>query len=132
MAINANNLSSKEYFGVIRATSNDIKHADRDPHAMVSLEPQDVELLLWIATYDLGVLKSSSPESEIYQLWCIARHAAIFKHDEMGPVVAASCALFGDLAKASRLEALAAGRKELQNIRSLNDAVGPLTDTAPR
>lgn len=116
-AIEANKLTSKEYFDVIRATSNAMKHADRDTHAITSLEPEDVELSLWMALYDLTTLKALSPKCEIYQLWCFARYPTILAPPaahEMQKIVETSQAYFGDLAKLSREAALTAGRRRLE------------------
>lgn len=118
MAIESNKLSRKEYFDIIRAASNELKHAERDPHAMVSLGSQDVELAIWVATFDLSTLGALTRKCEVYQLWCFARYPTIFApsgSQEMQEIVELSQTYFGDLSSLSRQEALAAGRHKLRD-----------------
>jgi hypothetical protein len=72
------NLSSKEYFDVLRAPSNFLKHADRDPDATLRWKVQDTEALMMAAVMNAGELDGLSAAASVFQLWYIAKHRAIF------------------------------------------------------
>jgi len=54
-------------------TANFFKHADRDPTATISLEDDDVEVMLFFAGHDFGRVAGGMPiEAQVFEAWAYA------------------------------------------------------------
>ena len=111
-AQDANGLNQKQYYEVIRATQNFLKHADRDPDDQISFDPNDTDALAFGAVWNAGALGPMSLPMQVFHLWYWASHSHLPDTDAH-PVYYAFD-LFGDLRGLSRVEQIGIGRMVLE------------------
>jgi hypothetical protein len=111
MAQDANNLTSAEYFSIMRKAQNFFKHARNDADAVLEFDPVDTESLAFWAIMNGSELAPMSVEAQVFQLWYIASHSPLDNVEE-SPLKEA-IQLFGDLRSVERTERLHAGKKAL-------------------
>jgi hypothetical protein len=109
-------ISTAEYFRVLREPSNFLKHADKDPDAVLRWEVQDTEALMMTAVMNAAELDLLSPDASVYQLWYIAKHRRIFSRTfEVGE---RALNTFPGIANMSPAEQRAAGLRRLQEFHA--------------
>jgi hypothetical protein len=75
----------KEFLRVVRSNENFFKHADTDPDASLTFNPESTEFLLFEAVVAHAMLTGFGlPETCIFFLWFCARHADILARE--GPL----------------------------------------------
>ena len=63
----------EEMIRPLSKTANFFKHADRDPTATISLEDDDVEVMLFFAGHDFGRVAGGMPiEAQVFEAWAYA------------------------------------------------------------
>ena len=63
----------EEMIRPLSKTANFFKHADRDPTATISLEDDDVEVILFFARHDFGRAAGGMPiEAQVFEAWAYA------------------------------------------------------------
>jgi hypothetical protein len=68
----------KEFLKVIRSNENFFKHADSDPDASLTFNPESTEFLLFEGVVAHAILTGCGlPETWMFLLWFVARHADI-------------------------------------------------------
>lgn len=117
-AQNANEISAKDYFRIMRHAQNYLKHAEHDANEVLELNPADTESLLFMAIMNLGELLSHddigmlSTEESIYQLWYIACQSPELEGADAP--FSSALEIFGDMGNLSRADQISAGRRELR------------------
>ena len=63
----------EEMIRPLSKTANFFKHADRDPTATISLEDDNVEVMLFFAGHDFGRVAGGMPiEAQVFEAWAYA------------------------------------------------------------
>jgi len=107
----ANKITAREYYQVMRKPQNFLKHARDDHAATFDFDPKDTESDAFWAVMNLGNFGTLSMEESVLQLWYLACHAPtldpkIEPYDRVLEV-------FGDLRQTSRAGRLAAAKRVL-------------------
>ena len=71
----ANKITAKEYFNVMREPQNFLKHARDDADATFSFNPKDTESVAFWAVMNLTNFGPLSIEGSVFQFWYLASHA---------------------------------------------------------
>ena len=104
----ANDLTAKEYFRIMRRAQNFLKHAESDADGAMDFDLADTESLAFWAVMNLGELGYNLSIAEsVMQLWYIASHSPVL--DEASDANGAALKLFGDLRNVERAKRLSAG-----------------------
>jgi len=77
----ANGLSPKDYFAIIRRGQNFLKHADKDPEDAIHWSVDDTEALIMGACINAGLLDGLSPSAYVFKRWYIAKYRSKFPAD---------------------------------------------------
>lgn len=111
MAQEANEITAKEYFQVMREQQNFLKHAFTDATATLDFKPKDTESVAFWAVMNLGSFGALSLEESVLQLWYLACHAPSLnpKVEPYNRVLE----VFGDLRQTPRVARLAAAKRVL-------------------
>ncbi len=108
-----NNLSSTEYFRIVRETQNFLKHAKNDADEMHEFALSDTEYLIFWAVMNLAELRHRlTIEQSAFQLWFLASQSDVL--DPSSEVYKSAISLFGDLTSYPRADRLAAGLSKLK------------------
>lgn len=108
----ANALSPRQYFEIMRKAQNFFKHTDGDPEAIIEFDPIDTKSLAFWTVMNASEISSLSIEAQVFQLWYIASHSPI-QNVEESPLKEA-IELVGDLRSVARTERLKIGDRVLQ------------------
>ena len=107
----ANKITAREYFQVMRKPQNFLKHASDDANAALDFDPKDAESIAFWAVMNLGNLAPLSMEASVLQLWYLACHAPTLELN-IEPYKRA-LEVFGDLRNKPRAQRLAIAKRTL-------------------
>ncbi|MBV8210127.1 MAG: hypothetical protein JO133_08705 [Burkholderiaceae bacterium] len=110
----ANKLAPGEYFRIMRAPQNFLKHAESDPDAGWDLDPDHALCLAFWAVMNLGNFGELTMQESVFQLWFLATHAPDLDRDL--PPYRQTRSVFGDLRGKPYPEQLAAARRVLAEL----------------
>jgi hypothetical protein len=107
----ANSLTPKAYFRIMRKAQNWFKHATDDPDSVLDFDPIQTDSVIFGAVMNAFKLAPLSNEAAIYAMWYITLQQSL------GDLFQADLRLandpFGDLRSKTRLERLNAGQRAL-------------------
>ncbi|MDD5411815.1 MAG: hypothetical protein PHF31_10450 [Methylobacter sp.] len=112
MAQMANNITSSQYFQVMRKPQNFLKHAREDASKVFDFDPNETEAVAFWAVMNLGNFGPLSMEESVLQLWYLACHAPNL-YVAIEPYKIA-VQMFGDLRNIPRAGRLAVGKRVLK------------------
>jgi hypothetical protein len=110
-AQDANSITAREYFNVMRKPQNFLKHARDDADATFDFDPKDTESVAFWAVMNLGNFGQLSMEASVLQLWYLACHAPTLDPN-LEPYNRA-LEVFGDLRNKPRAQCLAIAKRIL-------------------
>ena len=110
----ANNLTSSEYYQIMRKAQNFLKHAKEDSQAVFEFDARDTEALAFWAIMNSSELIPMSLECQVFQLWYVASHSPL--EDITQSPLKEAIQLFGDLRTCDRHLRLTVGAKVLANL----------------
>lgn len=110
----ANDISAKHYFSVLRETQNFLKHARDDSDAVFDFNPKDTEAVAFWAVMNLANFGILSIEASVLQLWYLACYAPTL--DPNFEPYSRALEVFGDLRGKSRAERLTVAKRVLEGL----------------
>ena len=110
-AQDANELTTSQYFQIMRKAQNFFKHARDDHDTTLEFDPNDTEALAFWAVMNASELGPMSLEAQVYQLWYIASHSPL--PDVTETPLREAIQLVGDLRAVPRVNRLKAGERAL-------------------
>jgi len=111
MAQEDNNITSSEYFQVMRAQQNFLKHARDDANETFNFDLAATEYLAFWVVMNLGAFGERSIPQTVFQFWFLAGHPDII--DITIKPYKKALQLFGDLSDHSRATRLSIGKQVL-------------------
>ena len=114
-AQDANGITAKVYFNIMREYQNFLKHAKDDPDAKLVFNPIETESILFWAVMNSSEIASMSFEAQVFQLWYLASHTPELVVD-INPEFQEILKIFGDLRDTPRLERLGYGARALATL----------------
>ncbi len=81
MESTANQMGVKNFACLLNGPSNFLKHADRDPTAALDLVESETDDLMFVATLELGPLRTLSIPMQAFQVWYFAVYGLRFPSD---------------------------------------------------
>ena len=108
-------LSKEDALQVLNAAQNYLKHADRDPDSVLSLDEEENDHLLFIASLECGELGHQlSFTMQAFQIWYLALYPEKIGHDS--EPVRISKKAFPGLHTKTRIEQLSLGHEFLERV----------------
>jgi hypothetical protein len=108
-------LTEKEVLLVLNAAQNYLKHADRDANALLSIDEEENDHLIFVASIECGSLGHAlSLSMQAFQIWYLALYPEKVGHD--AEPVRISKTVFPSLSKKRRPDQLALGHEFLERI----------------
>lgn len=116
----ANDLSTSDYFAIMRRSQNFLKHAERDPDSTKEFDPSDTDALAFWTVMNLGELECElSIQESVLQLWYLASYSPSLDHQNEQNRLALE--LFGDLRSLERIERISAGARVMSEQVKLSE-----------
>ncbi|HWT67916.1 MAG TPA: hypothetical protein VN214_02260, partial [Pseudomonas sp.] len=110
IGMEANGLSLAEYRKIMRNAQNFLKHADKDPDAVLDLALSDTEALAFSTVMNASVLPEPLTfEAQVFQLWFIASSREGLENEDFQEIGVNRW--FGDLESMPRVQRLQIGQK---------------------
>jgi hypothetical protein len=108
-------LSKKDALQVLNAAQNYLKHADRDAGSTLSLDEEENDHLIFIASIECGGIGHRlSFSMQAFQIWYLALYPDKIGHDT--EPVQKSKTVFPNLSEKTRLQQLALGHEFLERV----------------
>ena len=106
-------LSEKDALRTLNTAQNYLKHADKDPHELLSFDEEENDHLIFMASIECGIIGHSLSFSiQAFQIWYHALYHEMFGHDTQH--VRTAKEVFPDLSKTERRSQLILGKQFLE------------------
>jgi hypothetical protein len=108
-------LNKKDALQVLNAAQNYLKHADRDAGSMLSIDEEENDHLIFVASIECGGIgQALSLPTQAFQIWYLALYPDKIGHD--AEPVRISKKVFPDLSTKPRPHQLALGHEFLERV----------------
>ena len=103
----ARGLGIEEPYEILNRVSNFLKHANRDPQAVLEFEEEENDDALFFATLECGEVGSVPHDLQVFQVWYMASYPK--KFDPSSELVRVALGAYPDLEKLNRSARLVRG-----------------------